>query len=134
LGFTDSELSVTIVGDLSIRRLNREYRGFDKPTNVLSFSMAEGDFPDLNPELLGDVVISADTAYREAQEQGISLFERIGFLLLHGILHVSGYDHERSGEAEAIRMEKKQQQLFNLLKDEGFLSDSDPISSTSGKA
>jgi probable rRNA maturation factor len=129
LGFIDSELSVTIVGDTSIRRLNRDYRGFDKPTNVLSFPMSEGDFPDLNPELLGDVVISADTAYREAQEQGIPFFERLGFLLLHGILHVTGYDHERSGEAEAERMERKQRTLFKLLKGEGLLSDS---SSNSG--
>jgi probable rRNA maturation factor len=123
LGFIDSELSITIVGDRSIRRLNRDYRGIDKPTNVLSFPMSEGDFPDLNPQLLGDVVISADTALREAQEQGISFFERLGFLLLHGILHVTGYDHERSGEAEARRMERKQRQLYSLLKSEGFLSD-----------
>jgi probable rRNA maturation factor len=130
LGFIDSELSVTIVGDRTIRQLNREYRGFDKPTNVLSFTMSEGDFPDLNPQLLGDVVISADTAFREAQEQGISFFERFGFLLLHGILHVTGYDHERSGEAEAQRMERKQRQLFKLLKGEGFFSDTAAKSSS----
>ncbi len=85
--------------------------------------MSEGDFPDLNAQLLGDVVISADTAFREAQEQGITFFDRLGFLLLHGILHVTGYDHERSGEAEANRMERKQRQLFKLLTGEGFLSD-----------
>ncbi|MDD2337442.1 MAG: rRNA maturation RNase YbeY, partial [Geobacteraceae bacterium] len=113
----------------SIRRLSRDYRGFDKSTNVLSFPMSEGDFPDLNPQLLGDVVISADTAFREAQEQGIPFFERLGFLLLHGILHVTGYDHERSGEAEAERMERKQRQLFKLLKGEGFLSDTSSNSS-----
>lgn len=91
--------------------------------------MSEGDFPDLNPQLLGDVVISADTAFREAQEQGIPFFERLGFLLLHGILHVTGYDHERSGEAEAERMERKQRQLFKLLKGEGFLADTSSNSS-----
>lgn len=123
MGFIDSELSVTIVGDRSIRRLNRDYRGLDKPTNVLSFPMSEGDFPDLNPQLLGDVVISADTAFREAQELGVPFFERLGFLLLHGILHVTGYDHERSGEAEAKRMERKQRQLCKLLMGEGLLSD-----------
>jgi probable rRNA maturation factor len=130
LGFIDSELSVTIVGDKSIRRLNRDYRGFDKPTNVLSFPMSAGDFADVNPELLGDVVISADTAFREAEEQGISFFERLGFLLLHGILHVTGYDHERSGEAEAKRMERKQRQLYTLLKREGFLSETTTNSSS----
>jgi probable rRNA maturation factor len=121
LGFTDSELSVTIVGDRSMRRMNRDYRGNDKPTNVLSFAMGEGDFSGLNPQLLGDVVISADTALREAEEEGIPFSERLGFLLLHGILHVTGYDHERSGEAEARRMERKQRELFALLKREGLV-------------
>jgi len=92
--------------------------------------MSEGDFPDLNSQLLGDVVISADTAFREAQEQGITFFDRLGFLLLHGILHVTGYDHERSGEAEAKRMERKQRQLFKLLTGEGFLSDTAANSSS----
>jgi len=121
LGFTDSELSVTVVGDRTMRRLNLEYRGLDRSTNVLSFPMGEGEFPDLNPQLLGDVVISADTASREAEEQGISFAERFLFLLLHGILHVSGYDHERTGEKEARRMERKQRELFNLMKSEGLL-------------
>jgi probable rRNA maturation factor len=121
LGFTDSELSVTFVGDRTIRRLNREYRGIDKPTNVLSFSMGEGDFAGVNPHLLGDVVISADTARREAEEEGISLGERLGFLLLHGILHVTGHDHERSGDAEARRMERAQRKLFFMLKREDLI-------------
>lgn len=121
MGYTDSELSVTFVGDRTMRRLNRDYRGIDKPTNVLSFSMGEGDFPGMNPHLLGDVVISADTARREAEEEGIPLAKRLGFLLLHGILHVTGHDHERSGEAEARRMERAQRKLFSLLKREGLL-------------
>jgi len=122
LGSTDDcELSVSIVGDRAMRRLNREYRGMDRPTNVLSFSMGEGDFAGVNPHLLGDVVISADTAMREAEEEGITLGERIAFLLLHGILHVMGYDHERSGEAEARRMERQQRKLFAMLKLEGLI-------------
>jgi probable rRNA maturation factor len=121
LGFTDSELSVTFVGDRAMRRLNRDYRGNDRPTNVLSFSMAEGEFSGMNPQLLGDVVISADTAFREAAEEGIPLAERIAFLVLHGILHVTGYDHERSGDAEARRMERKQREIFSQLKREGLV-------------
>jgi len=122
LGSTDDcELSVSIVGDRAMRRLNREYRGMDRPTNVLSFSMGEGDFAGVNPHLLGDVVISVDTAMREAEEEGITLDERIGFLLLHGILHVMGYDHERSGEAEARRMDREQRKLFAMLKLEGLI-------------
>jgi probable rRNA maturation factor len=104
-----------------MRRLNRDYRGIDKPTNVLSFSMGEGDFSGMNPHLLGDVVISADTARREAEEEGIPFAERLGFLLLHGILHVTGHDHERSGESEARRMERAQRKLSSLLKREGLL-------------
>jgi len=116
-----SELSVTIVGDRSIRRLNRDYLGRDKATNVISFSMQEGAFGTINPDLLGDVVISADTAAREAEEGGDSYNCRLVFLLLHGILHLTGYDHERSGEAEAERMEAKEMELFALLQQEGFV-------------
>jgi probable rRNA maturation factor len=100
LGYPDSELSVAIVGDRSIRRLNLTYLGRDKATNVISFAMQEGPFAGVNPQFLGDVVISAVTCAREADEGGISFPSRLHFLLLHGILHLAGYDHERSGEAE----------------------------------
>lgn len=118
----DSELSVTIVGDRSIRVINREYLAKDRPTNVISFSLQEGECIGGNPLALGDVIISADTAAREAEEGALSFFERLSFLLLHGILHLCGYDHERSGEAEAQKMEQKEQQLFRILKKEGLLS------------
>lgn len=121
MGFTDSELSIIIVGDRTMRRLNREYRGVDRSTNVLSFSMTEGDFPGLNPQLLGDVVLSADTVDREARTEGLGFDEKLGFLLVHGILHLAGYDHERSGEAEARRMERKQRSVLALLRQEGFM-------------
>jgi probable rRNA maturation factor len=112
---------VTIVGDRSIRGLNREYLGRDKSTNVISFAMGEGDFADLNPQLLGDVIISADTTAREAEEGGMTFFSRLSFLLLHGILHITGYDHERSGVVEAARMEVKEQEIFALLETEGYV-------------
>jgi probable rRNA maturation factor len=121
LGCTSSELSVSIVGDRSIRILNREYLDKDRPTNVISFSMQEGEFSHLNPAMLGDVVISADTAAREAEEGGIQVYERIVFLMLHGILHLTGYDHERSGEKEAARMEAKESEIMAILRAEGFL-------------
>ncbi|HEY6839141.1 MAG TPA: rRNA maturation RNase YbeY, partial [Geobacteraceae bacterium] len=114
----DSELSVVIVGDRSIRRLNREYLGRDKTTNVISFSMQEGEFAQVNPQLLGDVAISADTCAREAEEGGVSFSFRLTFLLLHGILHLAGFDHERSGEAEAERMEAKEREIISLLEKE----------------
>jgi len=121
LGCLEAELSVTIVGDRAIRVLNREYLGRDKATNVISFAMQEGEFGSINPEQLGDVVISADTAAREADEAGESFSGRLYFLLLHGILHITGYDHERSGEAEAARMEAKEREIFSLLVEEGLV-------------
>jgi probable rRNA maturation factor len=121
LGYPGSELSVVIVGDRTIRRLNREYLGRDKPTNVISFPMHEGEFAELNPEILGDVVISAATCAREAEAGGVFFRSRLTFLLLHGILHLTGFDHERSGEAEARRMEEKERELFALLETEGLV-------------
>jgi probable rRNA maturation factor len=121
LGCPEAELSITIVGDRSIRTLNRDYLGRDKATNVISFAMQEGEFGALNPELLGDVVISADTAAREADEAGDSFLSRLYFLLLHGILHITGYDHERSGEAEAARMEAREREIFATLQEEDLV-------------
>ena len=118
----DAELSVSIVGDRSIRIINREYLAKDRPTNVISFSQQEGDGVGPNNTLLGDVIISADSAAREAAEGGMDFFERLSFLLLHGILHLCGYDHERSGEAEAEKMRQKERQLFRTLKKEGLLN------------
>ena len=123
LGCPDAtELSISIVGDRTIRIINRDYLGKDRPTNVISFSLQEGDFGGVNPHALGDVILSADTAAREAEEGGLEFFERLSFLLMHGILHLCGFDHERSGETEAAKMEQKEQQLFRILKKEGLLS------------
>ena len=83
--------------------------------------MQEGEFGAMNPDLLGDVVISADTAAREAETGGVTFHERLVFLLLHGILHLTGYDHERSGEEEAARMEAKEAEIFTILAREGLL-------------
>ena len=123
LACPDSELAITIVGDGRIRMLNRQYLGKDRPTNVISFALNEGECSGLNPDVLGDVVISAATASREATEGEIPFFERLSFLLLHGILHLVGYDHERSGPDEAARMEEKEQELFALLRRTGCLEE-----------
>ena len=120
----ETELSISIVGDRSIRIINREYLAKDHPTNVISFSLQEGEFGDINPGNLGDVIISADTAAREAEDGGMTFFERLSFLLLHGILHLCAYDHERSGEIEAEKMLQKEQWLFKILKEEGLLNPS----------
>jgi probable rRNA maturation factor len=114
LGFTDSELSILVVDDEEMRRINREYRSVDAPTDVLSFPMHEGEFGDVAPELLGDVVISAPTAAAMAEEKGCPLSSVLDLLLVHGILHLLDYDHERS-QAAAESMFEKTIELLALL-------------------
>lgn len=109
-----SELSLALVRDAEIHRLNREWRGKDRPTDVLAFSLREGPFGDLH-ESLGDVVISLETAARQARENGLSLGEEIDRLLVHGILHLAGYDHEISAEEER-RMKRKERACWKLLR------------------
>jgi rRNA maturation RNase YbeY len=116
LGSPDSELSILVLDDPQIALLNQQYRHLQGPTNVLAFSMHEGDFPEISPELLGDVVISAETAAREGKELGFSFQQRFYFLLVHGILHLFGYDHETSEDA-AIKMDKKTEELYTIIKD-----------------
>ncbi|MEW6593562.1 MAG: pyridoxine 5'-phosphate synthase [Thermodesulfobacteriota bacterium] len=114
-GRTTAEWSISLVNDAAMRTLNRDYRGKDKPTNVLAFALQEagGEMP--GREMLGDVVISLDTAAREAVLQGITLHQRVTVLLIHGLLHLLGFDHERSGE-EAQRMEAAETRLLATLK------------------
>lgn len=109
---------MTIVDDARIREINRDYLQRDKPTNVISFAMQEGEGSGINPLLLGDVVISAETAARDAAEAGVPFERELWFLLLHGILHLLGYDHERGTEAQARQMEARERELFALLRQE----------------
>ncbi|PLX75761.1 MAG: rRNA maturation RNase YbeY [Desulfuromonas sp.] len=118
LGCPDAELSVLIVDDAEIQQINRDYLQRDKPTNVISFAMQEGEGSGLNPSLLGDVVISADTAARDAVEVGKPIASELCFLLLHGILHLLGYDHERGTEQEALAMEEKEREVYAMLERE----------------
>ena len=119
----NTELSVLVVDDSAIQEINREYLERDRPTNVISFSQQEGDVPEVpgSDVLLGDVVISADTAWRDAQDAGIEMFAELVFLLLHGILHLVGYDHERGSSEEAERMELKEQEIYTLLQTEDLI-------------
>lgn len=107
--------------DAAIQEINREYLQRDHPTNVISFSQQEGEMLGGPDTLLGDVVISAETAARDAAEAGIEMFDELVFLLLHGILHLLGYDHERGTQAEVERMEAKEQQVYALLKAERLI-------------
>jgi probable rRNA maturation factor len=113
VGEAKSELSIDLVGDGRMRRLNREYRKKDRTTDVLAFAMRESAGPV--SMLLGDVVISIPTAQRQAKEGGRSLSEEIAWLLVHGVLHLCGYDHERS-DAEARRMKRREQAILKVLR------------------
>lgn len=125
----DAELSIVLVDDPEMRELNARYRDKNRPTDVLAFSMREGALcpkpkaerrrsragaRDFHGELLGDVVISVDTAARQAAERGVSVAAEVRVLLTHGILHLLGYDHERSA-VDARRMFALQRRLVQLL-------------------
>ena len=114
LDYPDAELSILIVDDQQIEQLNRQYLNRKGPTNVIAFGMRQGQFSDIAPNLLGDVVISADTAQREAQSAAISMQDRFDQLLIHGTLHLLGYDHENTID-EAQKMEEKANELLQLL-------------------
>ncbi len=107
-----------LVDDEEIRQINRDFLDRDRPTNVISFSMQEGEGSEFCPGMLGDVVISVDTAERDAAEAGVPFEHELCFLLLHGTLHLLGYDHERSGDQEAARMEARERELFAILREE----------------
>lgn len=111
LGYSDCELSLVLSDNGYIRELNREYRGIDRATDVLSFPL-EDDF------MLGDVVISVEKAITQAGEFGVSLDEELGRLLVHGTLHLIGFDHVKGGW-QARRMKIKEDELMEVLKEKG---------------
>ena len=117
-GCPDAQLSVLIVDDAEIQVINRDYLEKNRPTNVISFAMQEGEGTGIQPDLLGDVVISAETAERDAAEAGVSTESELYFLLLHGILHLLGYDHERGTDSEARQMRAREKELFQVVQEE----------------
>jgi probable rRNA maturation factor len=113
LGIGERELSLLFVDDEGVRQINRDYLRRDRPTNVIAFSLAEGDFGDVNPGMLGDVVVSVETAAREARAAGIAIEDAILYLVLHGVLHLAGYDHEGpKGTARARILFAVQEAVF----------------------
>jgi probable rRNA maturation factor len=112
------EVSLYLCDDETIQSCNREYRGQDKPTDVLSFNQEEGEAlplgmaDDALPAVLGDILISLDTAKRQAEEYQWSLQEEVEALLTHGLLHLLGYDHE-TAEEEALMREREKALLGN---------------------
>ncbi len=120
LGCNHQEISIVIMDDAQIQELNQNFRGICRPTNVLAFPMQEGEFTDITPELLGDVVISAQTARKEADAAGITLEERMSQLLVHGILHLLGFDHETT-ESNAEEMETKSLEILRQIENNSEL-------------
>jgi probable rRNA maturation factor len=101
-GRPEAELSVLLCDDRLIRELNAAYRGRDSATDVLSFSMDEGPVANPNPHLLGDVVVSVETASRGARRRKRKTVDEVTSLLVHGVLHLLGYDHRK--ESDSRRM------------------------------
>jgi probable rRNA maturation factor len=102
LSLPKAELSILLCDDPTIHELNRGHRKKDKPTDVLAFALREGKPLPGAPELLGDVVISLDTARRQAEEHGRSLWDEVTMLLAHGLLHLVGYDHRTRAEERVM--------------------------------
>ena len=115
------EVSVLLTDDADIRQLNRDYRGIDAPTDVLAFAMREGEDGNLNPNLLGDLVISLETAARQASTKDAlsptcgNLETEAALLAVHGTLHLLGYDHQTPKDATI--MFEKQKTIFSLLEE-----------------
>jgi probable rRNA maturation factor len=116
LNCKDSEISILLVDDHQIREINKTYLKRDCPTNVISFSMQEGSFGHIHPEILGDVILSAETAARDALTGHLDLMDEVDFLLIHGLLHLLGFNHENTDADEAERMKKREQELFFMLR------------------
>lgn len=126
-GITEGEVALTFVDDEAIHELNRDYRGIDRPTDVLSFAMNESleeepeivyeleedeELDDLT-EMLGDIIISVERAKAQSEEYGHSLEREIGFLFVHGFLHLLGYDHQ-DAVSEAEMMGKQEAALAEV--------------------
>ena len=108
-----AELSLLFVDDPYIKRMNRKYRRVDSRTDVLAFAMREGQGLPIDSQILGDVVISVETAKREAEERGIAFQDELDLYVVHGVLHLLGYDDEDPREKKKMRA-KEREILSNL--------------------
>jgi probable rRNA maturation factor len=107
LSHARSELSIALVDDATIADMNARYRGESRATDVLSFSLVEGEYADHGGNLLGDVVISVETAARHARRAHRGLDAEVARLLIHGTLHLLGHDHETDDQARTMRAEER---------------------------
>jgi len=114
IGRPDGELSIVLVDDATIQQYNQQYRGKDQPTDVLSFAMNEGEFGNINPSILGDVVISVPTALRQTHQSKRTLIDQVTFLLTHGLLHLVGHDHETDEQERDMNRETRRLMIAAL--------------------
>jgi probable rRNA maturation factor len=112
----NKEISIVFVVDAEIKEINNFYLNRNYPTNVISFPISEGAFKNINPEILGDIVISVERALTDSQKYGLSFDDEIDFLLIHGLLHLLGYNHENTAEKISRIMRRKERELFSWLK------------------
>jgi probable rRNA maturation factor len=112
----DREISLLLVDDDRIREINKNYLKRDRPTNVISFAMTEGEFGDVHPEILGDIILSVETAARDALIGHLDFMDELEFLLIHGLLHLLGYNHENVGSDEEEKMKTREGELFFRLR------------------
>ena len=114
-----AEVSVSFVDNETIHQLNKQYRNVDRPTDVLSFPLGENGIYDINHQtgakLLGDIVISAEKAFEQAELYNHSLQREIGFLTVHSMLHLLGYDHENGG-MEEVNMREKEETVHTQIR------------------
>lgn len=115
LDCADKEISLSFVDNKNIKQLNKQYLGKDKATNVLSFSLQEGEYGDINPQILGDIIVSVETAQRDALYGKLTIVQEIDFLIIHGILHLLGYNHENTTKRETNKMRQKEKELFTAI-------------------
>lgn len=111
----NKEISITFVDDPMIQVINSQYLGKDKPTNVISFSLQEGECGGINPDLLGDIIISVETAGRDSVKGGLTFDEEIIFLIIHGFLHLTGYEHVNTSVANVRKMRRREKELFKEI-------------------
>jgi probable rRNA maturation factor len=114
---TEGEVCLSLVDETEMAALNHRWRGVEGPTNVLTFALTEGDPPPIWPLVLGDVVICTPVAEAEARAAGLDVTRRLTELLVHGLLHLTGHDHEAGPRAEA-EMEAQSARLLEMLAEE----------------
>lgn len=131
LQLKECEVSIVLTDDRRIHELNKNYRGKDRPTDVLAFAMREGEFAELAGGALGDVIVSVPTARKQAHERQVSVLEEVTMLLAHGLLHLLGWDHETPAKDRRMRAETAR--LCRAAQPEGGLKPAKTSASRSRK-